>query len=252
MRHATAPLPLPAAQPQDRHDWNTIKTLIPYLWTWKWRVIIALSCLILAKVANVAVPLVFKHLIDALSIPHEQMWLAVPVGLLAAYGLLRFSNSLFTEFRELVFARVTQRAVRTIALQVFEHLHGLSLRFHLNRQTGGLTRDIERGTRSINSLISYSLYSILPTIIEVLMVLGILLVRYDKVFALITFCALTAYILFTVLVSNRRMAQRRAVNELDSVANSRAIDSLLNYETVKYFNNEQWEKRRYDVQLQKL
>ncbi|MGE5530677.1 MAG: ABCB family ABC transporter ATP-binding protein/permease, partial [Bacteroidota bacterium] len=226
-----------------------IKTLLPYLWAWKWRVIVALSCLVAAKVANVAVPLVFKDLIDTLSIPKEQVWLAVPVGLLGAYGLLRFSNSLFTELRELVFVRVTQRAVRNIALQVFEHLHNMSLRFHLERQTGGLTRDIERGTRSISSLISYSLYSILPTIIEVLMVLGILAVRYDAVFAVITAGTLTAYITFTILVSNRRVAQRRLVNELDSAANARAIDSLLNYETVKYFNNEQWEKTRYDKQM---
>ena len=202
-------------------------------------------------IANVAVPLVFKDLIDTLSIPREQLWLAVPVGLLAAYGLLRFSNSLFTELRELVFARVTQRAVRTIALQVFEHLHALSLRFHLERQTGGLTRDIERGTRSISSLISYSLYSILPTLIEVMLVMGVLVVRYEPSFALITALTLAVYITFTIVVTNWRTALRRQVNELDSAANSRAIDSLLNYETVKYFNNEPWEKQRYDVQLQK-
>jgi ATP-binding cassette subfamily B protein len=202
-------------------------------------------------VANVAVPLVFKDLVDTLSIPHDQLWLAVPIGLLAAYGVLRFSNSLFTELRELVFARVTQRAVRTIALQVFGHLHNLSLRFHLERQTGGLTRDIERGTRSISSLISYSLYSILPTLIEVLMVMGVLIVRYEPAFALITAATLAVYITFTIVVTNWRTALRRQVNELDSAANSRAIDSLLNYETVKYFNNEQWEQQRYDVQLQK-
>ncbi|HEY3431790.1 MAG TPA: ABC transporter ATP-binding protein/permease [Rhodocyclaceae bacterium] len=251
MRHSSPALPLPAQSSAQRHDWQTIKTLLPYLWTWKWRVIIALSCLICAKVANVAVPLVFKNLIDTLSIPKEQMWLAVPLGLLGAYGLLRFSSAMFQELRELVFARVTQRAVRTIALQVFEHLHAMSLRFHLERQTGGLTRDIERGTRSIGSLISYSLYSILPTIIEVLLVLGVLVVRYDLVFALITVGTLTAYITYTIVVSNRRVTQRRLVNELDSAANARAIDSLLNFETVKYFNNEAWEKARYDKQMLK-
>jgi len=251
MRHSSSPKPLPIPATGERHDWRTIKTLLPYLWTWKWRVIIALSCLILAKVANVAVPLVFKNLIDTLSIPREQLWLAVPLGLLGAYGLLRFSSAMFQEMRELVFARVTQRAVRTIALQVFEHLHAMSLRFHLERQTGGLTRDIERGTRSIGSLISYSLYSILPTLIEVLLVLGVLVVRYDVVFALITVGTLTAYVSYTILVSNRRVAQRRLVNELDSAANARAIDSLLNFETVKYFNNEAWEKARYDKQMLK-
>ena len=251
MRHRTPAIPLPTTMPGQRHDWQTIKTLLPYLWAWKWRVIIALSCLICAKVANVAVPLVFKELIDTLSIPEAQQWLVVPLGLLAAYGLLRFSSALFQEMRELVFARVTQRAVRTIALQVFEHLHNMSLRFHLARQTGGLTRDIERGTRSIGSLISYSLYSILPTLIEVLLVLGVLVVRYDLIFALITVGTLTAYIAYTIIVSNRRVAQRRLVNELDSAANARAIDSLLNFETVKYFNNEAWEKARYDKQMLK-
>jgi len=251
MRNRAASLPLPAPAVGERHDWQTVKTLLPYLWEWKWRVIFALTSLVAAKVANVAVPLVFKDLIDTLSIPREQLWLAVPVGLLAAYGLLRFSNSLFTELRELVFARVTQRAVRTIALQVFEHLHALSLRFHLERQTGGLTRDIERGTRSISSLISYSLYSILPTLIEVMLVMGVLVVRYEPSFALITALTLAVYITFTIVVTNWRTALRRQVNELDSAANSRAIDSLLNYETVKYFNNEPWEKQRYDVQLQK-
>jgi len=251
MRHGSASLPLPGPLPGKRNDWQTIKTLLPYLWAWKWRVIIALSCLICAKVANVAVPLVFKNLIDTLSIPKEQIWLAVPIGLLGAYGLLRFSSALFQEFRELVFARVTQRAVRNIALQVFEHLHNMSLRFHLERQTGGLTRDIERGTRSIGSLISYSLYSILPTLIEVLLVLTVLVLRYDLVFALITVVTLGAYIAYTIVVSNRRVAQRRLVNEMDSAASARAIDSLLNFETVKYFNNEDWEKARYDQQMKK-
>ena len=250
-RHITSTYPSPSTAPVKRQDWGTIRQLLPYLWEWKGRVIFALACLISAKVANVAVPLIFKDLIDALSVPTEQAPLLVPLGLLAAYGVLRFSTSVFTELRELVFAKVTQRAVRTIALKVFEHLHALSLRFHLERQTGGLTRDIERGTRAISSLISYSIYSILPTIIEVALVMGILISRYPGRFALITGSTLVAYVLFTILVSNWRTALRREVNELDSAANSRAIDSLLNYETVKYFNNEGWEKRRYDQQDRK-
>ena len=242
---------LPKAAPKERRDWQTVRQLLPYLWEWKFRVTFALSCLIAAKLANVTVPLVFKDLIDALSIPRSQAILLVPLGLLAAYGALRFSSSVFTELREIVFARVTQRAVRTIALKVFEHLHALSLRFHLERQTGGLTRDIERGTRAISSLISYSIYSILPTIIEVALVMGILISRYPGRFALITASTLGAYVVFTISVSNWRTALRREVNELDSAANVRAIDSLINYETVKYFNNELWEKNRYDQQLVK-
>ncbi|MFY9328324.1 MAG: ABC transporter ATP-binding protein/permease [Georgfuchsia sp.] len=251
MRRFATSSSLPSPSPVVRHDWSTIRQLLPYLWEWRGRVIFALICLIGAKLANVAVPLIFKNLIDILSVPPKQALLLAPLGLLAAYGALRFSTSVFTELREIVFARVTQRAVRTIALKVFEHLHALSLRFHLERQTGGLTRDIERGTRAISSLISYSIYSILPTIIEVTLVMGILIARYPGRFALITASILTTYVLFTVLVSNWRTALRREVNELDSAANIRAIDSLLNYETVKYFNNENWEKARYDQQLLK-
>ena len=225
---------------------------MPYLWAWKGRVIFAFACLIGAKFANVAVPLIFKNLIDALTVSPKQTLLLVPLGLLAAYGVLRFSTSIFTELREIVFARVTQRAVRTIALKVFEHLHALSLRFHLERQTGGLTRDIERGTRAVNMLISYSIYSILPTLIEIGLVMGILISRYPGRFALITASTLAAYVVFTISVSHWRTALRREVNEFDSAANTSAIDSLINYETVKYFNNENWEKDRYDRQLVKL
>ncbi len=243
------PLIPPNSASGHRHDWATVKTLFPYLWAWKGRVLFALSCLLVAKLTNVAVPLVFKDIIDTLTVPQEQALLLVPVGLLAAYGALRFSTSMFTELREILFARVTQRAVRTIALQVFDHLHALSLRFHLERQTGGLTRDIERGTRSIGSLISYTLYSILPTLVEIALVLGILGYRYDLSFTLITFGTLTIYVSYTIILSNWRTVLRREVNELDSAANVRAIDSLINYETVKYFNNEAWEKARYDEQL---
>lgn len=231
------------------HPWRTLGTLLPYLWQYKWRVTAAVACLVGAKLANVAVPLIFKQVIDGLSGP--SLTLALPALLLALYGTLRFSTAAFTELREILFARVTQRAVRQIALQVFRHLHALSMRFHLERQTGGVSRDIERGTRSISSLISYTLYSILPTLVEVSLVLGILIARYDWGFAVITAVSLTAYIAFTVTVSNWRIAIRRTVNESDSAANTRAIDSLLNYETVKYFNNEEWEARRYDEQLQR-
>ncbi|HWU85544.1 MAG TPA: ABC transporter ATP-binding protein/permease [Rhodocyclaceae bacterium] len=250
MRHARS-LPLPAAAGAERHDWLTVKSLLPYLWQWKWRVLLALSCLIAAKLANVAVPIVFKHIIDGLGLDARSTAILVPLGLLAAYGGLRFSASLFGELREIIFARVSQRAVRNIALQVFSHLHALSLRFHLERQTGGLTRDIERGTKAIGSLLGYTLYSILPTLVEILLVLGILLVRYESSFALITVSTLACYITFTVIVTNWRTHLRREANEIDSAANSRAIDSLLNYETVKYFNNERWEAERYDAQMQR-
>ena len=241
--------PLPASG--DRHDWQTIKKLVPYLWAYKWRVLFALSCLISAKFANVSVPLIFKQLVDGLDITREQAVIVVPAALLVAYGALRFSTSLFTELREIVFARVTQESVREISLQVFGHLHALSLRFHLERQTGGLTRDIERGTRSIGSLISYTLYSILPTFVEISLVIGILLVKYEPSFAIITLVTLVLYVTFTFKVTNWRTALRREANELDSAANARAIDSLINYETVKYFNNEAFETRRYNTELAK-
>jgi len=243
-------LPLPGPAPERRHDWQTVRTLLPYLLAYRWRVAFALACLIAAKVANVGVPLVFKQMIDALTpMPTAQAALVVPAALLLAYGVLRLSVTAFTELRELLFARVTQRAVRTISLRVFRHLHALSLRFHLDRQTGRLTRDIERGTRSIGSLSSYTIYSIVPTAVEVGLVLGILMSRYEAAFTTIAIVTLTGYVGFTVWVTNWRTHLRREANELDSAANSRAIDSLLNYETVKYFNNEDYEARRYDRQL---
>jgi ATP-binding cassette subfamily B protein len=243
---ATA-LPVPLAAGAERRDWQTLKTLFPYIWTYRFRVLFALACLVSAKLANVSVPLIFKQMIDSLSA--QTAMLVLPVALLAAYGALRFSTSMFTELRELLFARVTQRAVRNISLEVFGHLHALSLRFHLERQTGGLTRDIERGARSVSSLISYTLYSILPTLVEISLVLGILLLKYEPMFAIITVVTLVFYISFTIWVTNWRTHLRREMNELDSQANTRAIDSLLNYETVKYFNNEGFEARRYDQQL---
>jgi ATP-binding cassette subfamily B protein len=178
--------------------------------------------------------------------------MVVPVGLLLAYAGLRFCTTLFTELRELVFAKATEGTARSISLQVFRHLHGLSLRFHLERQTGGMTRDIERGTRAVHSLVSYSLYSIVPTIIEVAMVLTLLAVKFDAMFAWITAAALVFYVAFTVGVTEWRTKFRRQMNELDGAAHTRAIDSLLNYETVKYFNNEDFEAGRYDQSLEKL
>ena len=233
--------------PETMNVGHTLAQLAPYLWRYKWRVLAALACLVLAKVATVSVPLVFKAMIDDLSTP--QFATVLPLLLLGLYGALRFASSLFTELREILFARVSQESVRRIALEVFRHLHALSLRFHLERQTGGVTRDIERGSRSIGSLINYALYSSLPTLVELLLVLAILVARYDRVFVLITLASLAAYIVFTVVVSNWRIALRRRVNDMDSAANTQAIDSLLNYETVKYFNNEDFEARRYDVHL---
>ncbi|MBK7264655.1 MAG: ABC transporter ATP-binding protein/permease [Rubrivivax sp.] len=257
MRHRSVALPQPADAPpraEDRSDWTTLRKLLPYLWRYRWRVGVALVFLLAAKMANVGVPLLLKELVDGLSIrPGSALsLLVVPVGLIVAYGALRLSTSLFTELRELIFAKATEGTSRSISLQVFRHLHALSLRFHLERQTGGMTRDIERGTRAVHSLISYSLYSILPTLIEVTLVLSLLAVKFDLWFAGITIIALVVYITFTVTVTEWRTGFRRQMNELDSIAHSRAIDSLLNYETVKYFNNEDFEARRYDENLERL
>jgi ATP-binding cassette subfamily B protein len=235
----------------ERSDTRTLKTLLPYLLRYKLRVAVALSFMLIAKFANVGVPLVLKRIIDSLTVKPGQpaAVLVLPVALLVAYGALRLSTSVFTELREMVFARATQRAVRDIALQVFSHLHALSLRFHLDRQTGGMTRDIERGTRAVSSLVSYTLYSILPTLVEVALVLGILATRYDLAFTWIAAAALSSYIIYTISVTEWRTSFRRAMNELDSSANVKAIDSLINYETVKYFNNEAFEAERYDASL---
>src|SRR5918999_667705 len=241
-----------SATPMQRlrgNEWQAVATLLPYLWEYKWRVIAALVCLVTAKLANVGVPLVMKEVVDGLD-PTIAV-VAVPVALLAIYGILRFSTTLFQELRDVVFVRVAQRAIRRVALGVFRHLHSLSLRFHLDRQTGGMTRDIERGTSGISTLLSYLLFSILPVILEFALVAAVLLRRFDWRFAATTFVAVALYIAFTVLVTEWRMEIRRRANELDSRANTRAIDSLLNYETVKYFGNEEFEARRYDDNLRK-
>jgi len=234
--------------PEDRNDWLTIRSLLPYLWEFKGRVFLALGFLAAAKVANVTVPLVLKEIVDALSGP--QQLLLLPVALFAAYGLLRLGNSLFGELRDVVFVKVTQRSIRRVALRVFEHLHALSLRFHLERQTGGVSRDIERGAAGIRFLLNFMLFNILPTLLEIGFVAGILFVKYDPWFGIVTLATLVVYVIFTLWVTEWRMIFRRTMNEMDSKANTRAIDSLLNYETVKYFGNEGYEARRYDETLQ--
>jgi ATP-binding cassette subfamily B protein len=243
--------PLPGGGGAPRSDWRVIKDLLPYLLEHRTRVALAIACLIAAKFANLGVPIILKDLIDAMNLKPGslQIFLIVPAGLIVAYGALRLSASLFSELRELLFAKVTQDAVRKIALQVFEHLHALTLQFHLGRQTGGVSRDIERGTRGIQTLVSFSLYSILPTIIEFALVLAYFAYYYDIWFAIITFVALVLYIVFTIKVTEWRTHYRRTMNEMDSRANQRAIDSLLNFETVKYFGNEQFESKRYDENL---
>ncbi|GKS98679.1 ABC transporter ATP-binding protein/permease [Acidovorax sp. SUPP3434] len=253
--HGESPPPL-VARPGagSRTDWATLGRLVPYLWQYKWRVIAALVFVVGAKVANVGVPLLLKQLIDAMSIApgDPAAVVVVPIALLLAYGGLRLSTSILTELRELVFAKATQGAARSIALQTFEHLHALSLRFHLERQTGGMTRDIERGVRGIESLISFTLFNIGATLIEVFLVLTVLAVKFDAWFAWITLGALGLYIAFTVLLTEWRTKFRRQANEFDSAAHAKAVDSLLNYETVKYFNNEAFEAQRYDESLQRL
>ena len=264
LRRSAVPAAVPAAVSADptraragaqspsltrRTDWQTIKTLLPYLWEYRWRVLAALTFLVTAKLANVSVPLFLKDVVDALD-PAKGV-VALPFAILIAYGALRFSNTLFAELRDIVFVRVTQRAIRRVALNVFRHLHALSLRFHLERQTGGVSRDLERGTRGISTLLSYMLFSIIPVILEFGLVAAVLFAKFDWRFAAVTFGAVGSYITFTVLVTEWRIEIRKRANELDSKANTRAIDSLLNYETVKYFNNEEYESRRYDEALQK-
>jgi ATP-binding cassette, subfamily B, heavy metal transporter len=264
MRRYAASEPAPRSdQRRSRSDWQTIVELLPYLMTYRGRVALALTCLIGAKLANLGVPIVMKRIVDSLVAVQQlsalgraeqspALILAGGIGLLVvAYALVRLSTSLFNELREILFSKVTESAVRQIALKVFRHLHSLSLRFHLERQTGGMSRDIERGTRGIQSLISYSLYSILPTLVEVGLVLGFFVVKYEAYYAIVTLIALMVYIGFTVKVTEWRTHFRRTMNELDSKAHSRAIDSLLNYETVKYFGNEQWEAQRYDENLRR-
>ncbi|MES2013812.1 MAG: ABC transporter ATP-binding protein/permease [Pseudomonadota bacterium] len=242
----------PVIQKRQSQDWKVIQNLLPYLTAYKARIVFTLLCLVVAKAANLGVPIMLKKIVDAMSIHSiPQAFLVVPVSLIVGYGLLRLSASLFAELRELIFSKVTEHAVRQVGLQVFNHLHALSLRFHLSRQTGGMTRDIERGTRGIQSLISFSLYSIIPTLIELAMVLGYFFYAYDIWFVVVTFIALFCYVVFTIVVTEWRTHFRREMNNLDSKANQNAVDSLINFETVKYFGNEQYESARYDANLKK-
>lgn len=231
-------------------DWRVIRTLIPYLWEYRGRVLIATVFLIAAKLANIAVPLLMKQIVDSLNADHAV--LVVPISLLVTYGLLRLSSTLFGELRDVVFVRVTQRAMRRVALTVFRHLHALSLRFHLERHTGGVSRDIERGTRGISTLMSFMLFSILPTLLEIGLVTILLFVKFDHWFALIAFSAVVVYVATTIAITEWRTKHRRTMNDMDSKANTKAVDSLLNYETVKYFGNEEYEARRYDGNLQRF
>jgi ATP-binding cassette, subfamily B, heavy metal transporter len=252
---AAPPSPvLPGAQAPAPVGFAPIRKLLPYVWQWKWRVLFALACLVGAKLANIGVPLVLKALVDALDLKpgDPRSLLVVPVALILAYGALRVSVTLFTELREFLFYPVAARVARKVALQTFEHLLALSLRFHLERQTGGVSRDIERGSRAIHSLLNYFIYNILPTIVEISLVIALLAAKFDGWFAGITLCALVSYIAYTITVTEWRTHFRRAMNEQDSKANTRAVDALINYETVKYFNNERFEEGRYDENLQRL
>jgi ATP-binding cassette subfamily B protein len=233
----------------NRNDWRTIRSLLPYLWEFKGRVSLALLLLVMAKLASVGVPLVLKEVVDVLDQPQDM--LVLPVLLVMGYGVLRLCSTLFGEIRDAIFAKVTQRAIRRVAIKVFDHLHALSLRFHLERQTGGVSRDIERGSRGISFLLNFMLFNILPTLLEIGLVAVILLSNYDIWFSVIIFTTLAAYIALTLIITEWRMIFRRTMNDMDSKANTRAIDSLLNYETVKYFGNELWEAQRYDEHLQK-
>jgi len=239
----------PTTLPGSRgNDIRTLRALAPFLWTYRGRVLLALGFLVLAKIANVGIPLVLKDIVDRLD-TGSHATLVLPLALLVMYGLLKLASSLFTELRDSIFARVRHGAMRSVSLKVLEHLHKLSLRYHLERKTGGLSRDIDRGTRSVSSLMNYMVFSILPTLVEITMIAGILLSRYNVWFAVITFTSVVVYVAFTMLVTEWRMKYRVTMNSFDSRANTEAVDSLLNYETVKYFGNEDYELRRYDNSL---
>ncbi len=228
-------------------DIKTLKSLVPFLWEYRGRVVLALGFLILAKIANVGIPLLLKGIVDALD--KDNGVLILPLALLLGYGALRLAGSLFNELRDSIFARVRHGAMRKVSIRVLDHLHRLSLRYHLERRTGGISRDIERGTRSVSSLLNYMVFSILPIIVEVALIAGILLDRYSVWFAVITFGSVVVYIFITFKITEWRMQYRVRMNAADSRANTQAIDSLINYETVKYFSNEQHELARYNESL---
>jgi len=232
----------------DRRDRHNLRAMLPYLWEFRGRAALALGCLVLAKFANVGVPLVLKEIVDAFEGVETQM-LVLPVSLLLAYGALKLSGSLFNELRDVIFARVRFRAMRRLSTRVLSHLHRLSLRYHLGRQSGAISRDLERGTRSVSTILNYLVFSVIPVLVELTLVAVILLTKYELVFALVTFTTVVIYIGFTFAITEWRMDYRRQMNVLDSRANSQAFDSLINYETVKYFGNERMELTRYDNTL---
>ena len=238
-------------EPGTGMKWHVIKMLFPYLLEFKKRVLLALSCLVLAKIASIIIPFILKHIVDALDAKDlgSGALLIAPLGLVAAYGLARFMNVVFNEVRDTLFGRVTERTIRRIGLQTFKHLHNLDMDFHLNRRTGGLSRDIERGTTGINMLMRFLVFNIFPTLFEVLLVVGILFYNYGISFALIILLSVIAYVAYSIVATDWRTRFVREVNVADSASNSRAIDSLLNYETVKYFTNESYESNRYDENL---
>ncbi|MCP4329203.1 MAG: ABC transporter ATP-binding protein/permease [Alphaproteobacteria bacterium] len=245
----------PTAPVTPRSEWSTIRTLLPYLWPtgqaeMRARVVVAMLLLAAAKVANVYVPILYKQAVDILSVQNINL-IVVPVGLVVGYGIVRLMSTAFAELRDAVFAKVAQRAIRMVALTTFRHLHALSLRFHLDRQTGGLSRVIERGTKGIEFLLSFMLFNVLPTLLEIVLVCGILWGLYDFWFAIVTFVTIVGYIVFTMMVTEWRLKYRREMNRTDTEANTKAIDSLLNFETVKYFGNEAYEARRYDESLKR-
>ena len=234
---------------RERHrDWANLRALLPYLWEYRGRVLAALGCLILAKVANIGVPLVLKQIVDSID-DSRQVMVVLPVTLLLAYGALKLGNALFSELRDVLFARVRYRAMRRLTLRTLEHLHNLSLRFHLERKTGAISRDLERGARSLSTLLNYLAFSILPVVVEFLLAAALLLSGYPPIFTLIVFGSVAAYVAFTLAISNWRMEHRHLMNRLESQAGNEALDSLINYETVKYFGNESWELRRCDATL---
>ncbi len=237
--------------PIDKLNWHVLKLLWPYLLEFKGRVILALACLVVAKMASVGLPFVLKQLVDTLSEASREQMIAVPIALVLAYGSLRLLNTVISEVRDTLFGRVTERAIRRLGLSVFDHLHRLDLAFHLERRTGGLSRDIERGTSGVSFLMRFMVFNIVPTLLEIALVVGILLYNYGWAFALITLSAVVAYILFSIFATEWRTGFVREAAMADSQSNTRAIDSLLNYETVKYFNNEAYESEQYDHALER-
>lgn len=233
-------------------NWQIIKEILPYLFEYRLRIAIALACLVAAKLANIYGPFLLKYIVDSIDVSNPATQVAVlPLGFVAAYGLARFSNVLFGEIRDTVFGRVTERAMRRIGLKVFKHIHNLDINFHLNRRTGGLARDIERGITGISFLMRFFVFNIFPTLLEIGLVIGILLVNYGWIYAAVTFFSIGIYIVYTVVATEWRTKFVREANKADSDSNTRAVDSLLNFETVKYFTNEDFEANRYDEDLAK-